>query len=88
VAIPSCTVIDLIALSSSARGLPDGGQSEVAEDYLRSSTKKWAEPTEDFVKGANHELRAFIEKAVKAQCEHLSYGGGLSSYLLCGHASI
>ena len=83
----SCTFIDPIVLSSSARGLPDGGQSEVAEGYLRSITEKWAEPTEEFVDGATETLRTFIEKAIKARCEHLS-GGGLYSHLMCGHISI
>ncbi|KAF8504669.1 P-loop containing nucleoside triphosphate hydrolase protein [Russula emetica] len=60
---------------SSARGLPDGGQSEVAEGYLRSITAKWAKPTDEFVKGATDALKIFIKKAIEVQCEHLSYGG-------------
>jgi hypothetical protein len=80
----SCTLINPIVLSSSARGLPDGGQGEVAEGYLRSITAEWAEPTKEFVKRANDTLRTFIDKAIEARCEHLSYGG-LYSHLMCGH---
>ena len=88
VAIPfSRTPVDHIVSSSSARGLPDGGQSEVAEDYIRSITKEWAEPTNEFVKRATEELITFIKKQIWAQCEHLSYGE-LYSHLLCGHTSI
>jgi hypothetical protein len=83
----SCTLINPIVLSSSARGLPNGGQSEVAEEYLRSITAKWAKPTEEFVKGAYDALKVFIMKAIKAQCEHLSYPG-LYAHLLCDHTSI
>ena len=82
-----CTLIDTIVLSSSARGLPDGGQSEVAEGYLRSITEKWAKPTEEFVNKATDTLRTFIEKAIKSLCEQLSEGG-LYSHLMCGHTSI
>jgi len=67
---------------SSARGLPDSGQSDVAEEYLRSTTAKWDKPTVEFVKRATDALRTFIEKAIQEQCGHLSYGGGLYSLLL------
>jgi hypothetical protein len=82
----SCTLIDPVVLRSSARGLPDGGQSEVAEGYLKSMTEKWAKPTEEFVERATDTLKTFIEKVIKARCEHLSYGG-LDSHLMCGHTS-
>ena len=83
----SCTLINPIVLSSSPRGLPDSGQSEVAEDYLRSITKKWAKSTNLFVRGAAHALRTFIENAIKERCGHLSIGG-LPNYLLYDHTSI
>jgi len=59
----------------------------VAEVYLRASTAKWAEPTEEFVKRAEAVLENFIKKSIIARCEHLSYGG-LYNHLLCGPTSI
>jgi hypothetical protein len=83
----SSTLIDPIVLSSSARGLPDAGQGEVAEGYLTSITAKWANPTEEFVKRATDRLMTFIEKAIRARCERFSCGA-LHSHLMCGHTSI
>jgi hypothetical protein len=66
---------------SSARGLPDAGQGEVAEGYLTSITAKWANPTEEFVKRATDRLMTFIEKAIRARCERFSCGA-LHSHLM------
>jgi hypothetical protein len=60
---------------SSPRGLPDGGQREVAEEYLRSFTSKWDGPTKQFVNGAIGLLKGFIQRKIDAQCGHFSYGG-------------
>jgi len=60
---------------SSARGLPDGGQSEVAEMYLKSFTAKWDAPTNQFVKRATSRIITFIRRAINAQCGHFSSGG-------------
>lgn len=79
------TLIDL-RFSSTARGLPDGGQSGVAEVYLKSVTAEWTRPTEDFIKKATNLLKTFIEKVIKARCGHLSYGA-LHVHLRCGHTS-
>ena len=75
-----------MVLSSSARGLPDSGQGEVAEGYLTSITAKWATPTEEFVKKATNTLMTFIEKTIRARCDRFS-GGALHSHLMCGHTS-
>ncbi|KAI0002252.1 P-loop containing nucleoside triphosphate hydrolase protein [Russula compacta] len=60
---------------SSARGLPDGGQNEVAEEYLRSFTAKWVAPTNQFIKRATNLLKDFIQKAIDARCTHFTHGG-------------
>ncbi|KAI0250038.1 P-loop containing nucleoside triphosphate hydrolase protein [Lactifluus subvellereus] len=60
---------------SSVRGLPDGGQTEVAEEYLRSFIANWDMPTSQFVNRATNLLRIFIRKTVDARCGHFLHGG-------------
>ncbi|KAI0302309.1 P-loop containing nucleoside triphosphate hydrolase protein [Multifurca ochricompacta] len=60
---------------SSVRGLPDSGQNNVAEEYLRSFTSYWDLPTHQFVKRATVSLRVFIQRTIDARCGHFSYGG-------------
>ncbi|KAI0295245.1 P-loop containing nucleoside triphosphate hydrolase protein [Russula brevipes] len=59
---------------SSARGLPDGGQNEVAEEYLRSFTANWNAPTTGFVRRATQRLKNIIHKTIDARCRHFSHG--------------
>src|SRR6266851_1657376 len=68
-------LIDNSVCSSSARGLPDGGQNEVAEEYLKSFTDKWDAPTNQFVRKSTGLLRDFIHKTIYARCGKFSYGG-------------
>ncbi|KAF8270217.1 P-loop containing nucleoside triphosphate hydrolase protein [Lactarius quietus] len=60
---------------SSVRGLPDGGQNDMAEDYLRSFTAKWDKPTNKFVKDSGYHLQDFIQKVIDARCGKLSHTG-------------
>jgi len=60
---------------SSVRGLPDGGQNDVAEDYLRSFTAKWNSPTNKFVSNSAKHLRDFIKKIIEARCGKFSHNG-------------
>lgn len=60
---------------SSVRGLPDGGQNDVAEDYLRSFTSKWDKPTDKFVKDSAKHLQDFINKTIHTRCGKFSHNG-------------
>ena len=57
------------------RGLPDGGQNDVAEDYLRLFTTKWDRPTKKFVSNSEKHLQDCIKKIIEARCGKFSYGG-------------
>ncbi|KAH8996866.1 P-loop containing nucleoside triphosphate hydrolase protein [Lactarius akahatsu] len=60
---------------SSVRGLPDSGQNNVAEEYLRSFTAKWDTPTNKFVRESERHLQAFIKEAIDARCGKFSHNG-------------
>ncbi|KAH9007592.1 P-loop containing nucleoside triphosphate hydrolase protein [Lactarius deliciosus] len=60
---------------SSVRGLPDSGQNDVAEEYLRSFTAKWDTPTNKFVRDSERHLQAFIKDAIDARCGKFSHNG-------------
>ncbi|KAH9024286.1 P-loop containing nucleoside triphosphate hydrolase protein [Lactarius hengduanensis] len=60
---------------SSVRGLPDSGQNDVAEEYLRSFTAKWDTPTNKFVRESDRHLQAFIKETVDARCGKFSHTG-------------
>ncbi|KAI9465217.1 P-loop containing nucleoside triphosphate hydrolase protein [Lactarius psammicola] len=60
---------------SSVRGLPDSGQNDVAEEYLRSFTAKWDQPTNRFVGESTRLLRGFIKKTIDARCGKFSHNG-------------
>ncbi len=61
--------------SSSVRGLPDSGQNDVAEEYLRSFTAKWDQPTNQFVRDSARHLQDFIKKTIDARCGKFSHNG-------------
>lgn len=69
--------------SSAARGLPDGGQHEVAEEYLKSFTGQWDGPTNQFIMKATGFLRTFIHNTIDARCGHF-LNGGLPSHMRYG----
>ncbi|KAH9006239.1 P-loop containing nucleoside triphosphate hydrolase protein [Lactarius hatsudake] len=60
---------------SSVRGLPDSGQNDVAEEYLRSFTAKWDTPTNKFVRDSERHLQAFIKEAIDVRCGKFSHNG-------------
>ncbi|KAI9441569.1 P-loop containing nucleoside triphosphate hydrolase protein [Lactarius indigo] len=60
---------------SSVRGLPDSGQNDVAEGYLRSFTAKWDTPTNKFVRESERHLQVFIKEAIDARCGKFSHNG-------------
>lgn len=59
---------------SSVRGLPDSGQNDVAEEYLRSFTARWDQPTNRFVRKSAGILQDFIKKTISARCGQFSQG--------------
>jgi hypothetical protein len=72
--------------SSSVRGLPDGGQHDVAEEYLRSFTTSWDAPTDWFVQRATTLLREYIWKMAEGRFGHFSQGG-LLAHVWCVRVS-
>ena len=73
----------ILPYSSAARGLPDGGQHEVAEEYLKSFTGQWDGPTNQFITKATGFLRTFIHTTIDARCGHY-LNGGLPSHMRYG----
>jgi GTP-binding protein EngB required for normal cell division len=65
-------VLDMKA-HSSVRGLPDSGQNEVAEEYLRSFTNRWDLPTKKFVMESAKHLQNFIKKTIEVRCKQFSH---------------
>ncbi|KAI0262180.1 P-loop containing nucleoside triphosphate hydrolase protein [Gloeopeniophorella convolvens] len=60
---------------TSARGLPGSSQDDIAQQYLRTFTRRWDLPARQFVLMASSHLRSTIKKTINARCGQLANGG-------------